>query len=117
MVLLTIMQPQSTNTPEIGWTSHNSPAPQVPRGRLSSTQPCETKYAKAPTMLNVVGIGVPSKYFDLPVASLGRCETVTLKRASRVRPQRTKKVSRNVSRGERIPIAKAEAAGARPKEI
>lgn len=35
------------------------------------------------------GMGVPSKYFDLPVASLGSIATVTLKRASLVKPQRT----------------------------
>jgi len=35
------------------------------------------------------GMGVPSKYFDLPVASLGNMLTVTLKRASRVRPHKT----------------------------
>jgi len=35
------------------------------------------------------GIGVPSKYFDFPVASLGNMLTVTLKRASRVRPHKT----------------------------
>jgi hypothetical protein len=68
-------------------------------------------------MLRVVGIGVPSKYLDLPVASLGRCETVTLKRARRVRPERTKKVSRRVSVKERRPRAKADTAGARPNEI
>ena len=37
-----------------------------------------------------VGMGVPSKYCALPVASLGITAAVTLKRASLVRPQRTK---------------------------
>jgi hypothetical protein len=64
-----------------------------------------------------VGIGVPSKYFDLPVASLGSIATVTLKRARRVRPQRTKKVSRMWSSGVRRPREKAAAAGATPKDI
>jgi len=32
------------------------------------------------------GIGVPSKYFDFPVLSLGSMATVTLKRASLVKP-------------------------------
>src|ERR1700743_131994 len=68
-------------------------------------------------MLSVVGMGVPSKYLDLPVASLGKCETVTLKRASRVRPQSTKKVSSSVSTLLRRPMANAQTAGARPKEI
>jgi hypothetical protein len=71
----------------------------------------------AAAILNVVGIGVPSKKVDLPVASLGRCETVTLKRARRVKPQRMKKARRMVSRLLRSPIAKAQTAGAMPKEI
>jgi len=62
-------------------------------------------------------MGVPSKYLLFPVASLGRAETVTLKRARRVRPQRTKKERRSVSRGVRRPRAKAQTAGATPKEI
>ena len=65
----------------------------------------------------VVGIGVPSKYFDLPDASFGRVETVTLKRARRVRPQRTKMVRRSWSSGERKPIAKAATAGETPNDI
>ena len=68
-------------------------------------------------MPRLVGMGVPSKYFDLPVASLGRVETVTLNRARRVRPQRTKKERRRVSRGVRRPRAKAAEAGATPKDI
>ncbi len=68
-------------------------------------------------MLKLEGMGKPSKYLDLPVASLGREETVTLKRARRVRPQRTKKERRRVSRGVRRPRAKAQEAGATPKEI
>ncbi|KAL9003765.1 MAG: hypothetical protein Q9188_003370 [Gyalolechia gomerana] len=71
----------------------------------------------APTMHRLVGMGVPSKYFDFPVASLGREETVTLKRARRVRPQRTKKARKRVSSGVRRPRAKAETAGATPKDI
>ena len=63
-----------------------------------------------------VGIGVPSKYLDLPVLSFGRAETVTLKRASRVRPHSTKKVSRIWSAGVRRPRAKAAAAGDAPKD-
>jgi anti-sigma factor RsiW len=63
-----------------------------------------------------VGIGVPSKYFDFPVASLGNACTVTLKRARRVRPQRTKKVRKRWSTGVRRPIAKAAAAGETPNE-
>ena len=68
------------------------------------------------TMLRLVGAGNPSKYFDFPVASFGRDDTVTLNRASRVKAQRTKKDRKSVSRVERRPRAKAEAAGATPKE-
>jgi hypothetical protein len=64
-----------------------------------------------------VGIGVPSKYLDLPLLSLGRTATVTLNRARRVRPQRTKNVRKTWSREERMPRAKAAAAGASPKDI
>ena len=35
------------------------------------------------------GIGVPSKYFDLPDLSFGSIATVTLNRASLANPQRT----------------------------
>jgi hypothetical protein len=63
-----------------------------------------------------MGIGVPSKYCDLPVASLGTMATVTLKRARRVRPQRTKKVRRRWSTGVRRPRLKAAAAGPTPKD-
>ena len=63
-----------------------------------------------------VGIGVPSKNCDLPEASFGRVDTVTLNLARRVRPQRTKKASRRWSTGVRSPIAKAVAAGETPKD-
>lgn len=63
-----------------------------------------------------VGIGVPSKYCDFPVASFGSIATVTLKRARRVRPHRTKKVRSRWSRGVRRPREKAAAAGDTPKE-
>lgn len=64
-----------------------------------------------------VGMGVPSKYLLFPVASLGTFPTVMLKRASLVRPQRTKNVRRKWSAGVRSPTANAETAGATPKEI
>jgi hypothetical protein len=67
-------------------------------------------------MERVVGIGVPSKYLDFPDLSFGSNATVTLNRASRVRPQRTKKVRRRWSTEERTPMEKAAAAGAMPKE-
>ena len=89
----------------------------MPKGILSWVQLWETQYAIREAMERVVGMGVPSKYFDLPVLSLGRTATVTLNRASRVSPQRTKKASRRWSTVVRIPRANAAAAGARPNEI
>jgi hypothetical protein len=65
---------------------------------------------------NDVGMGVPSKYFDLPVLSLGKSATVTLNRASLVRPHSTKKVKSKWSIGERRPMANAAAAGETPNE-
>lgn len=117
ILLLTMKHPCSTNIPTIGWNSHGVPTPITPRGRFSKTQPLLTQYAIMESSNRVVGIGVPSKYLDFPVASFGRAATVTLKRARRVRPQRTKKVRKRWSTGVRRPIAKATAAGATPKEI
>lgn len=94
MVLLTMRQPLNTNIPTMGWNSIGVPFAKTPIGMLSSTQPWETQYAMTAAMESVVGIGVPSKYFDFPVLSLGRAATVTLNLAKRVRPQRTKKVRR-----------------------
>lgn len=93
------------------------PVPQVPRGRFSKVQPFDTQYAINAAMEREVGIGVPSKYLLFPVASFGTLATVILKRASRVRPQRTKNVRKTWSSGVRRPIAKAAAAGETPKEI
>ena len=84
---------------------------------LSCVQPLFAQNAMTQARPIDVGMGVPSKYFDLPVASLGSMATVTFKRARRVRPQRTKKVRRRWSRGVRRPRAKAALAGATPKEI
>lgn len=90
--LLTIRQPCTTKSNTIGWNSKAVPWAVMPHGRSSSTQPWETQYAISETIESVVGIGVPSKYFDLPLLSLGRTATVTLNRANRVNPHRTKKV-------------------------
>lgn len=112
----TIAHPLVTKISTAGWNSNN-PEPTVPSGRASRSHPFEAQYAINDTMESVVGIGVPSKYLDLPVASLGSDCTVTLKRARRERPQRTKNVRRTVSRKVRKPRAKAQEAGAIPKEI
>lgn len=63
------------------------------------------------------GIGSPSKYEDLPVASLGIRATVALNLASRVRPQQMKVVRMKISPVLRSPMVKARKAGATPKEI
>lgn len=116
IVLLTIKQPWSTNNSTTGWNSNIVPDATEPRGILSRIQPFETQYAIKAAIPRVVGMGVPSKYFALPVASLGTLATETLKRARRERPQRTKKVRRRWSTGVRSPMAKATAAGETPKE-
>lgn len=120
MVLDTIKHPQSTNTNTMGCRPPNSSSainpPNTP-SRPPSTIPCAVAIAMPNTMPSEVGMGNPSKYLLLPVASLGTAATVTLKRARRVRPQRTKKERKTVSRGVRRPRAKAAVAGATPKEI
>lgn len=119
ILLLTMAHPQPTKTPTIGWTSPQPPSAQTPPIIPSlppSTLPAHTHHAIAATIPKLVGIGVPSKYLDFPVASLGTLATVTLKRAKRVRPQRTKKERSRVSIGLRRPRAKAHTAGETPKE-
>jgi hypothetical protein len=116
-VLLTIKHPCNTNMNTTGWNASADPSIHKPSGICSSVQPLYTQYAIICTLIRDMGIGVPSKYWDLPVASLGTMATVTLKRARRVRPQRTKKVSRMWSTGVRRPMEKAAAAGPTPNEI
>ena len=62
----------------------------TPSGMLSCIM---SKYVHVAMIADEVrqanGMGVPSKYCDFPVLSLGSIATVTLKRARRVRPQRT----------------------------
>jgi hypothetical protein len=116
-VLLPIAHPCRTHTKHTGCHSAHVPFAQTPNGTLSSVQPFKSQIAIMRASIHiVVGIGVPSKYFDFPDASLGRVCTVTLKRASRVRPQRTKNVRRRWSIGVRRPIANAAAAGATPND-
>ena len=69
------------------------------------------------TRARLVGIGKPSKYLDLPLASFGTWATVALKRARRAMPQQMKPVKMSVSAFVRIPITHAQNAGATPKEI
>jgi len=116
-ILLLVMQmPLRTKRPTTGWNSKIVPCAQIPNGKLSSVQPLLTQYAINAAIDSDVGMGVPSKYLLLPVASLGTLATVILKRARRVRPQRTKKVRKRWSTGVRSPIAKAAAAGETPKD-
>ena len=116
MVRLTIAHPQPTNTPTIGCNSTSVPSAKTPPGTFSRTILLNRQNAIMPTMVKLVGAGKPSKYFDFPVASFGKEETVTLNRARRVSAQRTKKERKRVSRVERSPKAKAEAAGATPND-
>lgn len=116
-VLLVIRQPLIKNIPTAGWNSKHVPEPITPNGISSRIQPLETQYAMIIAMLSVVGMGVPSKYLDFPVLSLGSVATVTLNRANLVRPHSTKMVSKIWSTGVRIPIANAATAGETPNEI
>ena len=120
MLLLTIAHPCATNIPAIGWTSKSKPRFQMPPITPllpPSIIPFQTHQAMHETIPSDVGIGVPSKYLLFPVLSFGKEETVTLKRARRVKPQRTKNDKSRVSMGVRSPSANAHAAGATPKEI
>lgn len=89
----------------------------TPIGNCSWIQPWETQYAMRLAIESDVGIGVPSKYFDFPVLSLGTTAAVTLKRANLVSPQRTKKLRNRWSAKVRVPRANAATAGATPNEI
>ena len=82
-----------------------------------SIRPVATHTAMHATSPRLEGIGNPSKYFDLPVSSLGSIATVALKRASRAKPQHTNVVRMNMSQVLRRPIVNAKNAGATPNEI
>lgn len=116
-VLLVIKHPWTMNNPTIGCTSNIVSANHTPPGIASWIQPFEIHQAMRPSSANEVGMGVPSKYCALPVASFGITCAVTLKRASLVRPQRTKKARQRWSSGVRIPIANATTAGPTPNDI
>lgn len=90
MVRLVIRTPFITKIAAAGWNSNAVPGRRVPKGSLSWIMSRKVKVAMmAEEVKQANGMGVPSKYFDLPVASLGNMLTVTLKRASRVRPHKT----------------------------
>jgi hypothetical protein len=89
-VLLTIRQPLRANKRTMGWNSKSESVKVVPNGILSWMRPMYVQVAViAEIVKQAKGTGVPSKYLDLPVLSFGSMATVTLKRANRVRPQRT----------------------------
>ena len=89
-VLLTINTPLSANSSTIGCISNIVPVKVVPAGILSWMRPMKVQVAVTAELVRQAnGTGVPSKYFDLPVLSLGSIDTVTLNRAKRVRPHRT----------------------------
>ena len=99
------------------WHSAMEPFANRPSGRLSSTHPRCSQTAIIAVMPIVVGIGVPSKYAAFPDASFGTVAAVTLKRARRDKPQRTKKERSKLSTGVRSPNENAATAGEIPKEI
>jgi hypothetical protein len=121
-VLLTIAAAHKPNITLTGWISPRPPGvphnvmrpPGMPC--LPSTQPSRTQYDRIATSPRDEGIGRPSKYLDLPAASLGINATVALKRARRARPQHMKPVKHTVSRYVRRPTAKATTAGATPND-
>lgn len=91
----------------------------TPSGTPSSPSihPSLHQQASMTTRARLVGVGSPSKYFDLPVASFGMIAAVALKRARRARPQQVKQARMTVSNNDRKPTANASAAGATQKEI
>ena len=122
-VLLTIA---AAKNPNIALTTCTSPLPpvephsvMVPNGSpsLPCIQPCFVQYVRTATSSSDVGMGRPSKYIDLPFASLGTEATVALNRARRARPQQMNPVRTTVSRYVRSPTTNASSAGATPKEI
>lgn len=89
-VLLTIRQAIRRKRPVQVCTANGVPSIRSPNGILSCVHPPLKKIASIVSVVkHAKGIGVPSKYFDFPDASFGSIATVTLKRASRVNPQRT----------------------------
>ena len=89
-VLLTIKHAISRNKAVQACTSTGVPSSNKPYGSFSCIQPPLVRIVSIVSVVKQAkGIGVPSKYFDLPVASLGSIATVTLNRASLVNPHRT----------------------------
>ena len=122
-VLLTMA---AANAPKIRlamWTSPLCPSSFhnviTPNGTSSSPsiQPFLVQKASMATRTRLVGVGRPSKYFDLPLPSFGMIAAVALKRARRARPQQVKQARMTVSNHVRKPIANASTAGATQKEI
>lgn len=116
IVVLSIEHPWSANNPTTGCTSNLVSLAQIPNGKSVSIHPISTQYAIMPIVARENAIGTPSKYLLFPDSSLGIKETVTLNRARRVRPQRTKKDRKRWSTGVCTPIATAMTAGAMPKD-
>lgn len=106
-----------TNSSTTGCISSSVSANATPPGTASWMRPVHTHQAMSPSRANVVGMGVPSKNFALPVASLGIVEAVTLNRARRVSPQRMKNPRQRWSAAVRMPMANATTAGETPNEI
>lgn len=89
-VLLTIKQPFNKKYATEGWNSNAEPFNATPSGTPSRTQPRETQNVRTDAIVkHANGMGMPSKYLDFPVLSLGSTATVTLNRAKRVKPQST----------------------------
>lgn len=90
MVLLIIKEPFRRKIRTVGWNSNGVPERAVPMGIESWIHPREVQVAMMAELVKQAnGIGVPSKYCDLPVLSFGSIATVTLNLASLVKPHST----------------------------
>lgn len=115
-LLLIMAHPRTANNNATAWNSKIPSLKINPRGKSSKIQPLLTQKAMVPTKVKEVGIGVPSKYFDLPVTSFGNLDTVTLNLANRVNPHKTKNTKSKQSTVVLNPMQKATMAGATPKD-
>lgn len=83
-------EPINAKAAKTGWNSSTVSGNMTPRGIWSCMRPIAKKTAiMVETDKQAKGMGVPSKYLDLPDLSLGSMATVTLNLANRVKPQRT----------------------------
>ena len=88
-VALIMALPLRTKMRENGWKIRLRRV-NWPSQKSGPVAPVAKRRARMMTMMMEEGMGVPSKYFTLPVAVSARVVEVTLKRARRLMPQQTK---------------------------